>query len=81
MFAIRSRMADTRIWTTDMFAKRNAQARFACPQCGHFVVVSGAIVNVMFRSPMPLDWAKKRLRCTKCLARGPNIEVIYPRGR
>lgn len=76
-----SPMAATRIWTTDMFAKRNASARFACPQCGHFVVVSGAIVNVMFRQPVPLDWAKKRLRCTKCLARGPRIEVIYRPGR
>jgi hypothetical protein len=74
-------MADTRIWTTDMFAKRNASARLACPQCGHFVVVSGAIMNVMFRQSIPLDSARKRLRCTKCLARGPQIEVIYPRGR
>ena len=75
-------MVNRRITVTYEFTKRRARAKIICRQCGHFSLVSGPVLDLMFPIPCPLPWAEKRLRCTKCDSRGRvTIEVIMPLGR
>jgi hypothetical protein len=75
-------MAERRIDATYEFTKRHARAKIICRECGHFSLVSGPVLDLMFPKPMPVSWAEKRLRCTKCYTRGKaRIEAIMPLGR
>lgn len=72
-------MSEQRILVTYEFTQRRAGAKIVCRRCGHFSLVSGPLLDLMFPTPLPLQWAERRLRCTKCCTKGEvTIEIIMP---
>ena len=59
------------------FGRLRAKAEILCTRCGHRMVVKGDEFGNMFPTPLPLEWARFRLRCTRCGQRAAEITPVY----
>jgi DNA-directed RNA polymerase subunit RPC12/RpoP len=70
-------MADARITTTIGFAAGKANAEIVCGKCGHTVVIKGGDFARMFSKPVPLEWARYRLKCKSCRSKAAMVTPVY----
>jgi DNA-directed RNA polymerase subunit RPC12/RpoP len=69
-------MADTRVWVTWEFKTKHYAAEVTCTSCGWKVVFPGESMSWLFRPPVPLDMARRRLRCRRCGRREAEIRQV-----
>jgi hypothetical protein len=58
------------------FARHDADACVRCVGCGHERRFDGMKLVYLFGGPLPLDLARKRLKCTVCGRRGARIAAL-----
>jgi DNA-directed RNA polymerase subunit RPC12/RpoP len=73
-------VANARFETTYSFSRHRADCRIVCP-CGYVRLVTAVELQRAFPMPTPINMAEKRLKCSKCGAKGARMVPVPMPGR